>query len=255
MFNWFRRLVPSSADFFVLFERHSAATVAAGEALAQLVRGEGDRATLVATIRDREHDADDVIREVLTEVRQTFLTPFDRGAITGLIAAMDDVTDEIQSCASAIETYDFEDFAPDMREMAAHICRALHKIDEALPLLRDVPRNGSKLHDLTGEIVTNVRFDGVSQGEGAEQNIATRAIAGLPIRMDVNIRAPFYSLLGSIRAMYDPAAIRDPRDLGLIDAQGNPIRRETTGPPLDVKPDDLPPDEAPIQPRESETVR
>jgi hypothetical protein len=109
--------------------------------------------------------------------------------------------------------------------------------------------------DLTGEIVTNVRFDGVSQGKGAEQNIATRAIAGLPIRMEVNIRAPFYSLLGSIRAMYDPAAIRDPRDLGLLDAQGNPIRRETTGPPPAVKPEDIPPDEAPIQPRESETVR
>ncbi|RYD82662.1 MAG: DUF47 family protein, partial [Sphingomonadales bacterium] len=152
MFDWFRRLVPKSADFFILFERHSASTVAAAEALSKLVRGEGEHAALVAAIRDHEHDADDVTREVLTQVRQTFLTPFDRGAIIGLIAAMDDVTDEIQSCASAIETYDFKDFAPDMQEMAAHICRALHKIDEALPLLRDVPRNGSKLHDLTGEI-------------------------------------------------------------------------------------------------------
>ena len=35
-----------------------------------------------------------------------------------------------------------------------------------------------------GDIVTRVRFDGVSQGEGTTQNIATRAIAGLPIRFD-----------------------------------------------------------------------
>lgn len=154
MFDWFRRLVPRSADFFVLFERHSTATVAAGEALAKLVRGEGERMTLINEIRDREHDADDVIREVLHDVRQTFLTPFDRGAITGLIAAMDDVTDEIQSAASAIETYDFAEFAPDMKEMAAHICRALHKLDEAVPLLRDVPRNGARLHELTREVVT-----------------------------------------------------------------------------------------------------
>jgi len=186
VFNWFRRLVPSSADFFVLFERHSAATVAAGEALAQLVRGEGDRATLVATIRDREHDADDVIREVLTEVRQTFLTPFDRGAITGLIAAMDDVTDEIQSCASAIETYDFEDFAPDMREMAAHICRALHKIDEALPLLRDVPRNGSRLHVLTGEIVTAEGEVDIIHTRGLKANFATAITSGQTVPFIVN---------------------------------------------------------------------
>jgi hypothetical protein len=107
--------------------------------------------------------------------------------------------------------------------------------------------------DLTGEIVTRVRFDGVSQGAGAKQNIATRAIAGLPIRFDVNIRAPFYSLLGNLRAMYDPSAIRDPRELGLIDAQGNVIRRETEGPPPEpVAPEDIIPDEAAIQRRESE---
>ncbi len=109
--------------------------------------------------------------------------------------------------------------------------------------------------DLTGEIVTRVRFDGVSQGEGTEQNIATRAIAGLPIRFDVNIRAPFYSLISNVRAMYDPKSIRDPRELGLIDAQGNVIRRETEGPPPEpVAPEDLIPDEAAIQRRESEEV-
>jgi hypothetical protein len=110
--------------------------------------------------------------------------------------------------------------------------------------------------DLTGEIVTRVRFDGVSQGEGAERNIATRAIAGLPIRFDVNIRAPFYSLIGNIRAMYDPSAIRDPRALGLIDAEGNRLRNETDGPPPEppLVPEDLIPDEAAIQRRESEEV-
>jgi hypothetical protein len=109
--------------------------------------------------------------------------------------------------------------------------------------------------DLTGEIVTRVRFDGVTQGEGAEQNIATRAIAGLPIRFDVNIRAPFYSLIGNVRAMYDPDEIRDPRTLGLLDAQGNVLRNETEGPPPEpITPEDLIPDEAAIQRRESEEV-
>lgn len=109
--------------------------------------------------------------------------------------------------------------------------------------------------DLTGEIITRVRFDGISQGAGAAQNIATRAIAGLPIRFDVNIRAPFYSLIGNIRAMYDPSAIRDPRTLGLLDAEGNVLRRETEGPPPEpITPEGLIPDEATIQRRESEEV-
>jgi hypothetical protein len=107
--------------------------------------------------------------------------------------------------------------------------------------------------ELTGQIVTRVQLDGVKQGAGAEQNILTRKLATLPIRVDVNIRAPFYTLIGSVRALYDPSAIRDPRELGLIDSEGHAIRGETKGPPPEpVDPDDLIPDESAIQRRESE---
>jgi hypothetical protein len=111
--------------------------------------------------------------------------------------------------------------------------------------------------NLTGEIVTRVRFDRVSQGEGTTRNFVTRAIARLPIRFDVNIRAPFYQLINSFRSMYDPAAVKDPRsaDVGLLDAAGNAIRRQTNAPPPPpLQPDDLIPDEAAIQRRESEEM-
>lgn len=74
--------------------------------------------------------------------------------------------------------------------------------------------------DLTGELVTRVRFDGVKQGAGTRQNFLTRQVAKLPVRFNVNIRAPFYKLLTSVKAMYDPAFIRDPRELGLVDEAG-----------------------------------
>ena len=153
MFGWFQRLLPQSGDFFSMFERHSAACVDAAEALVELIEGRGARDTHVATIRDREHDADDIIREVLVEVRQTFLTPFDRGAISGLIGAMDDTIDEIQSCASAIELYQYREFQPEMKSMAGEALNAVRLIVEALPLLRDLPRNGHRLHELTARIV------------------------------------------------------------------------------------------------------
>jgi len=76
---------------------------------------------------------------------------------------------------------------------------------------------------LSGEIVTRVGFDGISQGEGASSNIITRQLARLPLRFVVNVRAPFYSLIGSVRALYDPTAIRDPRELGLLDHGGRPL--------------------------------
>jgi hypothetical protein len=106
--------------------------------------------------------------------------------------------------------------------------------------------------DLTGEIVTRVRFDGVKQGAGTKQNFLTRGFANLPIRFNINIKAPFYKLITTVKAMYDPAYIRDPRELGLLDAQGRIIRRESDGEIEPVQPADLIPDDAPIQPSDSE---
>lgn len=78
---------------------------------------------------------------------------------------------------------------------------------------------------IDGEIVTNLRMEGVRQGPGAKRNFLTRQLANLPIRFNVNIRAPFYQLITSFKSLYDPAYIRDPRSLGLIDEAGNPAPR------------------------------
>jgi len=78
---------------------------------------------------------------------------------------------------------------------------------------------------LEGEIVTRVRFDGISQGEGTKRNFLTDRITRLPIRFNVNLRAPFLQLITSFKSFYDPAYVRDPRTLGLIDSKGRAIAR------------------------------
>lgn len=82
---------------------------------------------------------------------------------------------------------------------------------------------------LEGEIVTRVRFSGVSQGEGAKRNFLTRRLAGLPLQFNVNLRAPFYQLITSFKSMYDPAYVRDPRELGLIGVDGTVIQPPESG--------------------------
>ena len=153
MFGWFQRLLPKTGNFFELFEAHAATVLAGAEATARLL-GDG-RATKehVREIIEREHDADDITREVLKTVRKTFLTPFDRGAITALIGALDDTIDEMQAAANAIDLYEITDFAPEMRDMAAIIVDAARLASEAMPLLRDISRNGERLHELTERLI------------------------------------------------------------------------------------------------------
>lgn len=104
---------------------------------------------------------------------------------------------------------------------------------------------------LDGEIVTRVKIDGVKQGEGAKKNIITRRLASLPIRFDVNVRAPFYQLLSSFKSLYDPASVRDPRELGLIDVSGNTLVPSGEA----VLGKDITPVEEGIQPPESERMQ
>lgn len=154
MFAWFQRLLPKRGNFFELFEAHAAVTLRAAEANAKLFAGEGDPEALIAEMKDYEHQADDITRTVLQTVRVTFLTPFDRSAISDLIARMDDAIDSMDAAVTAVSLYGVKTFAPNMREMAQLMLEAARVSVEAMPLLRDVSRNGARLHALTERLVS-----------------------------------------------------------------------------------------------------
>lgn len=153
MLGWFQRLLPRTGDFFGMFEAHAAMLAAAAEALQELASDGGSTEKCLKTIQDREHVADDVIRDVLTTVRRTFLTPFDRGAITSLIGSMDDAIDEMLAAARAIDLYEVQNLRAEMKDIVAIIAEAAKVTNEAIPLLRDVNKNGPRLHQLTERLV------------------------------------------------------------------------------------------------------
>jgi hypothetical protein len=153
MFSWFQRLLPRTGNFFEMFEAHARTVTTGAEAMCRLLQGGPSGAEHIREVIEREHDADEITREVLQTVRRTFLTPFDRGAITSLIGAMDDTIDEMQAAAQAIDLYQVTDFAPEMKDMAAIIVDAARLAAEAMPLLRDVAQNGVRLHELTERLV------------------------------------------------------------------------------------------------------
>ena len=55
---------------------------------------------------------------------------------------MDDAIDEMQAAAKAIDLYERRRLRPEMKDMAAIIVDAARLMAEAMPLLRDIGRNG-----------------------------------------------------------------------------------------------------------------
>lgn len=170
MFAWFQRLLPNTGNFFELFEAHALTLVSAADAMGRLVQGGPAIKDHIREITEREHDADDIFREVLHTVRRTFLTPFDRSAITALIGAMDDAIDEMHAAANAIDLYEVQEFDAEMKDMTAIIVDAARLTAEAMPLLRDVSRNGGRLHELTERLVRMEGHADEIHGIGLKKN-------------------------------------------------------------------------------------
>ena len=153
MAGWFQKLLPSQGRFFEQFEAHAQTLVGGADALVRLLQGDDGRAAAIQAIVDYEHQADDVIRDVLVDLRRVFVTPFDRSAITALIGSMDDSIDEMNATAKSAELYEVTSFEPGMRDIAAIIVECARVTAEAVPLLRNLGRNAGRLTELTARLV------------------------------------------------------------------------------------------------------
>ena len=153
IFTWLGRSLNRSGNFFELFEAHAVAVVGAAGAISRLLEGGPAMKDHIREIHEREQEADTLIREVLTTVRGRARVPFDRAAITSLIRAMDDAIDEMKAAASAVDLYEVTEFDQEMKDLAAIIVDAARLTAETMPLLRDVGRNGGRIHELTARLV------------------------------------------------------------------------------------------------------
>ncbi|WP_257539012.1 DUF47 family protein [Sphingobium sp. CFD-1] len=153
MLRWFHALMPKQGRFFEQFEDHAATLVAGADALAKLMKGGPDMDAHIKEIAEREHEADDIIRDVLQDVRRIFVTPFDRSAITGLIGVMDDAIDQMNQTAKAVALFEAKEFTSQMQDMSALIVECARITAEAMPLLRSLNLNSARLHELTERLV------------------------------------------------------------------------------------------------------
>lgn len=72
---------------------------------------------------------------------------------------------------------------------------------------------------LAGEMITEVRFAGVSQGEGAKSNFLIRRLQRLPFVFNIRIKAPFRGLIDTAASFYDPKRLVERNLPALLEEQ------------------------------------
>jgi predicted phosphate transport protein (TIGR00153 family) len=150
--RWFHALMPKEERFFELFAGHSEAVLAGAKALRAMMAGGAAIDANCKLVMDREHDADNITRDVLIAVRRTFITPFDRGSIRDLITSMDNSIDQMQKTAKTVILFDVKEFTPQMQQMGDAIVKSAELVREAVPLLGAISSEAVRISKLTEEI-------------------------------------------------------------------------------------------------------
>jgi predicted phosphate transport protein (TIGR00153 family) len=153
MLGWFKAIMPKEERFFALFVQHATIVVAGAEALRGVLEGGEEVVHHCKMISERETEADAVTREVLTAVRRTFITPFDRTDIQDLVSSMDDAIDQMNKTAKIIMLFELRRFEPQMQAMGEIILHASKLMLEAMPLLAAMGKNAARLQAIAEEII------------------------------------------------------------------------------------------------------
>ena len=152
MLSWFHALMPKELKFFDLFSAHADKLVEGASALRDVMQGGDGVPEACARVVAHEDAADAITREVLLNVRRSFITPFDRSDIQDLATSLDDAIDQMHKTVKVITLFELREFEGPMREMADIIVEAALLTREAVGLMPNMRQNAARLNQVTEQI-------------------------------------------------------------------------------------------------------
>ena len=130
------RFIPREEHFFEMFVEDAANVLSAARHLEEMLRTYQDVEQRAKEIYAMEHHGDEISHEIGKRLNTTFITPFDREDIHGLISGLDDVLDLIEEIADTFILYNVTAPTPASIQQATIITRQCELVHEALGKLR-----------------------------------------------------------------------------------------------------------------------
>jgi predicted phosphate transport protein (TIGR00153 family) len=148
------QLFPREERFFDLFVDDAANVLAAARRLEEMLRVFDDVERRAKELFAMEHHGDELSHEIGRRLNTTFVTPFDREDIHGLISGLDDILDLIEEVADTFILYHIDAPTPASIEQAAIVvkqCEVLHEAISKLRSYQDLERYWIEVHRLENE--------------------------------------------------------------------------------------------------------
>ena len=131
--------------FYTLLKQLAGVLVVASEEYVKVLEGYPETHARLPRMKMLETEADDIVRDIMTRLYTSFLTPFDREDIGELALAMDDVVDLMEASTLRLDLFNIKQMRPEAIELAKLTRAAVRDMQEMIGLLPNYKRDENLL--------------------------------------------------------------------------------------------------------------
>lgn len=128
-------------EFFQLLIEFSGKIVKAGEAFYDLIQDYTNVEEKVAGMKVLETECDMQQHKILSALKASFVTPFDREDIYEIAGEMDAIVDCLEEVANRFVVFDVKELRPASKEMTNYILQAIRELEVLFKHLSEVKKN------------------------------------------------------------------------------------------------------------------
>ncbi len=135
-------LLPKETSFFDLFDKQTAYAIQAAEHFAEMIVDYQVDEEEVNAMKEIEHLGDEVSHQIIAQLNDTFITPFDREDIHDLTKELDDIIDVLYMITKRLRVYKILSMEHNLSEFARVIVMSVKGVAEAVKGLRNMKKSG-----------------------------------------------------------------------------------------------------------------
>ena len=135
--SFMKILMPKNDGFRSLLGRDTANLHRAAALLAEVARSASleERRPKVVELREKEHEGDQITRQIFEALNTTFITPLDREDIRSLASALDDILDDMDEVAQYLVVFELASAPEGLVQFADILAEMTRDIDRATALV------------------------------------------------------------------------------------------------------------------------
>ena len=144
MGQWFSWVKSNEKEILTLLNNLAKKSVDAAEAV-QVLLSEPTSKDQLKKVKEIETEADTIIREIFTELNNTFITPLDREDMQRVASKIDDTIDHIDGISARLVSYKITTTPPYALEMATELVKATKQVEFMTSKLRNIKNPSSMI--------------------------------------------------------------------------------------------------------------